>query len=160
MPFPIPKRGGRNVLNLSLEISQSISMRPDFSRYAHLDTGNTSILLRRYEIDSMGELGNTKKKRDRDFVTDDLRRNQDINYAHYKMLLGISDSFPPASRNRGGANFLEEISIRQNLLKYKIDFRRLTALLALVEILRMQFPNSYRLLLRMHYPSGVIFISI
>ena len=69
----------------------------------------------------MDELGNTRK-RDRDFVTDDLRRNQDIDYAHNKMLLRIFDSFPPAGRNRGEANFIEETSIPRNLLKYKIDF--------------------------------------
>ena len=63
------------------------------------------------------------KKRNRDFATDDLRRNLDIDYAHYRMLLGLFDSFPPLNRNRGGACFADENSIPQILSSYEIDSR-------------------------------------
>ena len=72
----------------------------------------------------MGELRNTKK-RNRDFATDDLRKNAATDYPHYKMLLGMFDSFPPANRNRGGANLIEEISIPHKLQNYRIDFSQI-----------------------------------
>ena len=101
----------RIVRNLSLEIEQSVSMLPDFPRYTETDARRASILLRRYEVDSDDESRNTEK-RNRDFVTDDLRRSRDIDYDRYKMMSGLFDSFPPVNRNRGGVNFIGEIRFR------------------------------------------------
>ena len=76
-------------------------MSPDWSGCAEIDIRRAIVLLRRYKIDSTGELRNTQK-RNRDCATDELRSGQNIDYAHYMMILELIDSVPPASRNRRG----------------------------------------------------------
>ena len=48
LAMPSTDEAHRSVVNLCLEVEQSISMRPDFVRYTKTDTRHTSILLVRY----------------------------------------------------------------------------------------------------------------
>ena len=126
IPFDTEER--RTVFNLCLEIEQSIALRPDFAKFSDLDVRHSAILLQRYKIDSLEELRHTRK-RNRDFITDDIRKNPIIDYSHCKMLLELFDSFPPINRNRGGGQPIEEISIPQQLAQYKIDFSAISGIL-------------------------------
>ena len=157
--MPSTEESNRPVFNLRLQVGQAISMRPDFARYAKVDIRHTIILLARYEIDSMEELRGAKR-RNRDCATDDLRRNLAIDYAHYKMLLGLFDSFPPLNRNRGGSGFIDEIPIHQNSTPYKIDPPGLSVFFDPIKIQLTRFQNKYRLLNRALYRFGRTFISI
>ena len=157
--MPSTAEAHRPVDSLRLEIEQAITMRPDFVQFDKTDIPHKSILLARYKVDSMEELRNAKN-RNRDFATDDLRRNLDIDYAHYKMLLGLFDPFPPLLRNRCYAGFIEEIPIPRNLSSYKIDFLGPMVLYAPIEIQSMRFQNKSRLLNRTLCRFIRIFVSI
>ena len=108
------------MLNLSLEIEQSLSTRPDFSMYTEMDIRHASISLCRYEIDSMGELRNTKSAIGTSLPTIYGGAKTSITLT-IKCFCGIFDSSPMANRNRGGANFIDGISIPQKISPYKID---------------------------------------
>lgn len=68
------------------------------------------------------------EQRNRDFATEDHRRNSNIDYSLYKAISGIFDAPPPTNRNRCG-QFIEEISIPQQLASYEIDFASIAGVL-------------------------------
>ena len=64
----------RSIYTICLDIGQSISLRPDFSKFTEIDIRRAWILLQRYKIDYMEEL-RSAKKRHRGSAIDDLREN-------------------------------------------------------------------------------------